>query len=103
MQYKECSECNEGSRTAIIMSNITALLNSFLLHILLLAFDIRKHQYLSAMLASAILCGFYAFAASNYVFFTKQSDYKRHRTLYLINTGFIFILYTLVSLILVSF
>jgi len=100
MQWKEGDECNN---IAIVMSNIGTLLNSFLLNILLIAFDIRKQQFLSAILASAILCGFYAFNAWNYVFFTKKSDYKRHRTLYLIDIGFTFILYTLISLVLISF
>ena len=50
----------ECTNTAIAMSNIGTLANSFLLHILLIAFDIRKQQWISAILASAILSGFYA-------------------------------------------
>ncbi len=57
MQWKEGDESNS---IAMLMSNIGALLNSFLLHILLIAFDIRKQQWISAILASAILTGFYA-------------------------------------------
>jgi hypothetical protein len=56
-QWKEGNVCHKIS---IFMSNLGTLLNSFLLHILLIAFDIRKYQFLSAMLAAAILCGFYA-------------------------------------------
>ena len=57
MQWKEDDKCNNKG---VLMSNIGTLLNSFLLNILLIAFDLRKDQYLSAMLASAILSGFYA-------------------------------------------
>lgn len=57
MQWKEGDESNS---IAMVMSNIGTLLNSFLLHILLIAFDIRKQQWISAILASAILTGFYA-------------------------------------------
>jgi len=57
MQWKEGDEWNNGG---ILISNIGTLLNSFLLNILLIAFDIRKQQYPSAILASAILSGFYA-------------------------------------------
>jgi hypothetical protein len=57
IQWKEGDECNNKG---IFMSNIGTLLNSFLLNILLIAFDTRKQQYLTAILASAILSGFYA-------------------------------------------
>jgi hypothetical protein len=57
MEWKEDDKYNNK---AFLMSNIGTLLNTFLLNILLIAFDIRKHQYLSAMLASIILSGFYA-------------------------------------------
>ncbi|CAF1221785.1 unnamed protein product [Adineta ricciae] len=67
------------------------------------AFDIRKHHFLSAALAAAILCGFYTFNGWNYVFFGEKSDYKRRRTLFLIEIGFTFVLYTLVSFVLVGF
>jgi hypothetical protein len=60
MQAMQWKEGDESNNKAMLMSNIGTLLNSFLLHILLLAFDIRKQQYLSAILASAILSGFYA-------------------------------------------
>lgn len=57
MEWKEGDKC---SNKAVFMSNVGTLLNSFLLHILLIAFDIRKQQFLGAILASAILSGFYA-------------------------------------------
>jgi hypothetical protein len=57
MQWKDGDECNDKG---LLMSNIGTLLNSFLLNILLLGFDIRKQQFLSAILASAILSGFHA-------------------------------------------
>ncbi|CAF3007158.1 unnamed protein product [Rotaria sp. Silwood2] len=100
MQSTEGEECNN---MAIFMAHVGALLSSLFLNILLIAFDIRKHQYLSAMLAAGILCGFYAFNGWNYVFFTKKTDRQRHLTLYLIDIGFIFVLYTLISFVLVSF
>jgi hypothetical protein len=37
------------------------------------------------------------------MFFTKKSDYQRHRTLYLIDIGYAFVVYALISLVLVSF
>ncbi len=58
MQWKEGDEFNYTK--AMLMSNIGTLLSSFLLNILLIAFDIRKQQWLSAIVASAILSGFYA-------------------------------------------
>ncbi|CAF1186416.1 unnamed protein product [Adineta steineri] len=100
VQWKEDDQCNS---TAVLMSNIGALLNSFLLNILLIAFDIRKQQYLSAMLASAILCGFYTFNGWNSVFFGKKIEYTQRRTLYLLDIGFTFVLYTLISFVLISF
>ncbi|CAF3286028.1 unnamed protein product [Rotaria sp. Silwood2] len=98
-----CKAHDECSSIPYIMSNLGALLSSILLNILLTAFNIRKHQYLSAMLASLILCGFYAFNGWNRVFFTKKSDYKCQRTLYFIENGLVFIRYALISLVLVSF
>ncbi|CAM4963640.1 unnamed protein product [Rotaria socialis] len=100
-QWKE-DEC-EHDNFPIVMSVIGALLSSALLNIVLTAFNIGTHQFLSAVLVSAILCGFYAFNAWSHVFFTKKNEYKQHRTLYLIDIGFIFIFYTIASLILVSF
>jgi uncharacterized membrane protein len=66
LQAMQWNESDERNNIAMIMSNIGTLLNSFLLHILLIAFDIRKQQWLSAILASAILTGFYA--VSFYIF-----------------------------------
>jgi len=57
MEWKEDDKFNNK---AVLMSYIGTLLNTFFLNILLIAFDIRKNQYLSAMLASIILSGFYA-------------------------------------------
>ncbi|UJR13756.1 hypothetical protein I4U23_000766 [Adineta vaga] len=99
-QWNEGDECNNRS---ILMSNIGTLLNAFLLNILLIAFDIRKHHFLSAMLAAGILCGFYTFNGWNKVFFGKKSEYKQRRTLFLIDIGFTFVLYTLVSFVLIGF
>lgn len=48
------------TNNAILMSNIGTLANAFLLHILLIAFDIRRQQWIGAILTSAILSGFYA-------------------------------------------
>ncbi|CAF1421224.1 unnamed protein product [Adineta ricciae] len=98
--WKEGDVCD---KTSILMSNVGTLFNAFLLNILLIAFDIRKHHFLSAALAAAILCGFYTFNGWNYVFFGEKSDYKRRRTLFLIEIGFTFVLYTLVSFVLVGF
>jgi uncharacterized membrane protein len=64
MQWQEGDVCHNQS---IVMSNIGALLNSFLLNILLIGFDIRKHQFLSAMMTSAILCGFNAVSSYEYL------------------------------------
>lgn len=57
MQWKDE---DQHDNAAIFMSCVGTLLSSFLLNILLIAFDIRKYQYLSAILAATILCGFYA-------------------------------------------
>ena len=57
IQWKEDDERHDQ---AILMANIGVLLNSFLLNILLISFDIRQQQWLSAILSSAILTGFYA-------------------------------------------
>ncbi|CAF1261145.1 unnamed protein product [Rotaria sordida] len=102
MQLKEGDDVCDH-RMAIFMANVGTLLSSIFLNILLIAFDIRKHQYLSAMLTAGILCGFHAFNDWNYVFFTKKSDQQRSRTLYLIHIGYVFVLYNLISIVLVSF
>ena len=60
LQAMQWQEGDEHSKKALLMSNIATLFNSFLLHILLIALDIRKQQWISAILASAILTGFYA-------------------------------------------
>jgi hypothetical protein len=51
MEWKEDDEC---TNKCVLMSTIGTLLNSFLLNILLIAFDIRKQQWLSAILTSTI-------------------------------------------------
>jgi hypothetical protein len=66
VQWKEGDTC---SKKAILMSHIGTLLSSFLLNILLIAFDIRKHQFVSAILASAILCGFYAVSSEEFILY----------------------------------
>ncbi|CAF1007585.1 unnamed protein product [Rotaria sp. Silwood1] len=102
MQWKE-GDCDECHTMGIVMANLGSLLSSMVLNILLIAFNIRKHQYLSAMLAAGILCGFYAFNGWNRVFFSKNSNRQHNRTLYLLDIGHMFVLYSLVSLVLVSF
>lgn len=62
-QWRQAMQWQEGDQhhsKAVVMSNLAILFNSFLLNILLIAFDIRKHQWISGILASAILTGFYA-------------------------------------------
>lgn len=62
-QWQQALEWKEGDQRhskAVLMSNLATLFNSFLLNILLLAFNIRQQQWVSAILASAILSGFYA-------------------------------------------
>ena len=62
-QWRQALDWKEGDQRhskAVLMSNLATLFNSFLLNILLLAFDIRKQQWISAILASTILTGFYA-------------------------------------------
>ena len=60
MQWKDHDGSEDCCKIAIFMSNVGTIFNSFLLNILLIAFDIRTHQFLRAILAAAILCGFYA-------------------------------------------
>ena len=70
MQWKEDDQCNDNK--AILMSNVGTLLNSFLLHILLIAFNIRHDQFASAILASAILSGFYAVSIEHLICSQKR-------------------------------
>ena len=62
-QWRQAVQWQEGDQhhsKAVLMSSLATLFNAFLLNILLIAFDIRQQQWVSAILASAILTGFYA-------------------------------------------
>ena len=74
MQAMQWKEEDQHHSLAIIMSNVGTLINSFLLNILLIAFDIRRQQWISAILASAILTGFYAVSLQQ--FFIIENNCK---------------------------